>query len=223
MARSLSLVSTDSLRDLGTFVSRSNALANDAVRLVADGTVLAAFVLVLAPRGFNDTTPTVLGMRAFELAVPETFDIVVPAESLTARLNAAITAETDADAAAPREFELPHEAPSVQWQVGLPPREGWSAAESVADVDLERVSKDGVAEIKKLVSDAAEEYYVRRVRSAVWGASVSDAITLPAGVAFAATSLGFLGDGEARVSVRAPWVRLVTSRGNVLAKTYAVD
>lgn len=221
MGRVITMVSHEQLRDLNTFVSRSNALANEAVRLVADGSILAAFVLVLAPRGFNDTTPTVLGMRAFEMASMDSFDIVVPVNSLVSRLTSTLV--DAAETVGHVDCELPHEAPSVQWQVGLPPREGWSAAETVADIDLERVSREGIAEVKKLVSDSAEEYYVRRVRSAVWGASVSDAITLPAGVAFAATSLGFLGDGEARVSVRAPWVRLVTSRGNVLAKTYAVD
>lgn len=217
MPQSVTFAGTPELRDLDTFVSRSAVVANNAVRLVADAGVLAAFVLILGPRGFNDETPTVLGMRAFRLAADAQFDIVVPIDSLRDRLAAVVDTEGEAH------FELPHEVPSLQWQVSLPPRDGWSPAQSVADADLVRVSSDGVAEIKKLIPADAEEYFVRRVRSAVWGASISTEVALPAGVAFAATSLGFLGDGEAQVSLRGPWTRLVTSRGNVVAKSYTFD
>lgn len=214
MPHSLVFAGTPELRDLDTFVSRAAVLANDAVRLVADGRVLAAFVLILGPRGFNDETPTVLGMRAFALASEAQFDIVVPIASLRDRLASVV----DVDGATG--FELPHEVPSLQWQVGMPPRDGWNAAQSVADSDLVKASAEGVAEIKKLIPTDAEEYFVRRVRSAVWGANLSTEIALPAGVAFAATTLGFLGDGEAQVSLRGPWTRLITSRGNIVAKSY---
>lgn len=217
MPHSLRFAGTPELRDLDTFVSRAAVLANDAVRLVADGRVLAAFVLILGPRGFNDETPTVLGMRAFELVGDAHFDIVVPIASLRDRLAAVVESE------GPAAFELPHEVPSLQWQVGMPPRDGWSAAQSVADSDLIRASAEGVAEIKKLIPTDAEEYFVRRVRSAVWGANLSTEIALPAGVAFAATTLGFLGDGEAQVSLRGPWTRLITTRGNIVAKSYSFD
>ena len=78
----LTFASREPIRDLDTFIDRSGLLDNDAVRLVAKDQVVVAWVQVLTPRGLNDTTPTVLGMRGSELSVAAKFDIVVPIESL---------------------------------------------------------------------------------------------------------------------------------------------
>jgi len=43
-------------------------------------------------------------------------------------------------------------------------------------------------------------------------------IGIPAGVAFAAVTLGFLGEDTMSVSVRDPWVRVSGQRGVVVAK-----
>jgi hypothetical protein len=57
------------------------------------------------------------------------------------------------------------------------------------------------------------------VRSEVWSRPVDGVESVPAGAAFAALSLGFLGEGEA-VSLyeTGAWTRLTTSRGHVLVK-----
>jgi hypothetical protein len=59
---------------------------------------------------------------------------------------------------------------------------------------------------------------VRSVRSQIWGANISKKIGLPAGVAFAAVTLGFLGDKTLPVSIRDPWIRVSSGAGDVVAK-----
>ncbi|MBJ7434136.1 MAG: hypothetical protein JHC62_06845, partial [Microbacteriaceae bacterium] len=84
---SLTFTSREPISDLATFIDRSGLIDNSAVRLVAKGHLVVAWVQVLAPRGLNDTTPTILGMRGAELAVEAKFDIVVPIDSLRARFD----------------------------------------------------------------------------------------------------------------------------------------
>jgi hypothetical protein len=64
---------------------------------------------------------------------------------------------------------------------------------------------------------------VHRVRSEVWGRPIRGAEHLPAGAAFAALTLGFLGEEEESVPVyeTGPWTRLTTKRGHVLVKRRA--
>jgi hypothetical protein len=214
MTANLTIVLTDAeaVLDLDTFIGRAEQIENQSVRLVADGDVLAAWVQVLSPRGLSDTTPTVLGMRGFSLAVPSTFDVVVPAESMRARLTAARPIDAGS------EVTLPATAPSVRWTVALPSRDGWETTGKVASVDLEQVANDGIREVTKGVPTEAEERVVRSVRSQVWGSNISSAIGIPAGVAFAVVTLGFLGDDTMSVAVRDPWVRVSGQRGVVVAK-----
>ena len=62
---------------------------------------------------------------------------------------------------------------------------------------------------------------MRRVRSEVWGRPIAGLEHVPAGAAFAALSLGFLGDDEVRIFETGPWTRLTTQRGHVLVKRKA--
>jgi hypothetical protein len=60
---------------------------------------------------------------------------------------------------------------------------------------------------------------VHRVRSEVWGRPIGGLEYVPAGAAFAALSLGFLGGQDAvRVYETGPWTRLSTAHGHVLVK-----
>jgi hypothetical protein len=59
---------------------------------------------------------------------------------------------------------------------------------------------------------------VRKVRSEVWSRPIEGLEHVPAGAAFAALSLGFLGDDEVRLYETGPWTRLTTKRGHVLVK-----
>lgn len=202
----------ESVNDLETFIDRAEHIENKAIRLVADGDVLAVWVQVLSPRGLSDTTPTVLGMRGFALATAARFDVVVPAESMRARL-AAVRAESNGATVA-----LPATAPSVRWTVALPTRDGWETTGKIASKDLEKVASDGIREVTRGVPTEAEERVVRSVRSQVWGSNMSSELGIPAGVAFGVVTLGFLDEGTMSVSVRDPWVRVSSSRGVVVAK-----
>lgn len=202
----------ESVRDLDTFVDRAGAIENDAVRLIADGTVLTAWVQVLSPRGLSDTTPTVLGMRGFALASPTHVDLVVPIESFRARLANPDVADGSVV------VTLPAVVPSIRWTVTLPPREGWEVTGKLNASDLEKVARDGIKEVQKNIPTEAEERVVRSVRSQVWGSNISKKIGLPAGVAFAAVTLGFLTEKTLPVSIRDPWIRVSSTGGDVVAK-----
>lgn len=200
------------VRDLDTFVDRAGSIENEAVRLIADGNVLTAWVQVLSPRGLSDTTPTVLGMRGFALAVPAHVDLVVPIESLRARL--ANPEVVDGSAV----VTLPAAVPSIRWTVTLPPRDGWEVTGKLNASDLDKVARDGIKEVQKNIPTEAEERVVRSIRSQVWGSNVSKKIGLPAGVAFAAVTLGFLTEKTLPVSIRDPWIRVSSTGGDVVAK-----
>ncbi|MFM2412575.1 MAG: hypothetical protein RLZZ587_908 [Actinomycetota bacterium] len=202
----------ESVRDLDTFVDRAGAIENESVRLIADGDVLTAWVQVLSPRGLSDTTPTVLGMRGFALAAPAHVDLVVPIESLRVRLGTPETADGKFL------ITLPAAVPSIRWTVTLPPRDGWEVTGKVNSSDLEKVSRDGVKEVQKNIPTEAEERVVRSIRSQVWGSNISKKIGLPAGVAFAAVTLGFLTEKTLPVSIRDPWIRISSVGGDVIAK-----
>jgi hypothetical protein len=208
----LTFASRESISDLDTFIDRSGLLDNDAVRLVAKDQVVVAWVQVLTPRGLNDTTPTVLGMRGSELAVAAKFDIVVPIESLRARL--ANAAETEAGFV----VTMPLQSPSVRWKIPLPPQTGWESLGKVGASELATVVREGMKIIKRKIPRNAEEYLVRSYRSQVWGSTINNSLGMPAGVALAAETLGFFGDTVMSVSEKNPWIRLSSTRGEVLAK-----
>lgn len=203
---------SESVRDLDTFVDRAGVIENESVRLLADGEVLTAWVQVLSPRGLSDTTPTVLGMRGFALATPAHVDLVVPIESLRVRLG---NAEPEGDSVV---VTLPAAVPSIRWTVALPPRDGWEVTGKVNSTDLDKVARDGVKEVQKNIPTEAEERVVRSIRSQIWGANISKKIGLPAGVAFAAVTLGFLTEKTLPVSIRDPWIRVSSAGGDVIAK-----
>lgn len=209
---SLTFSNHDPISDLDTFVDRSGLLDNDAVRLVARGGVVTVWVQVLAPRGLSDTTPTVLGMRGAELVSDVKFDIVAPIESLRARLANATETETG------WVVEMPAQAPSIRWQIPLPPQTGWKESGKVSAAELRQVAAEGMKVIKRKVSRSTEEHIVRSYRSQVWGSTINHTLGLPAGVALAAETLGFFGDTTMTVSARNPWIRVASGRGDILAK-----
>jgi hypothetical protein len=209
---SLTFTSREPISDLATFIDRSGLVDNSAVRLVAKGNLVVVWVQVLAPRGLNDTTPTVLGMRGAELAVEAKFDIVVPIDSLRARFDNAEESETGFV------VTMPMEAPSVRWKIPLPPQTGWETLGKIGATDLQAVVREGMKIIKRKVPNNAEEQVVRSYRSQVWGATINDSLGLPAGVALAAETLGFFGDKVMDISTKEPWIRLSSTRGEILAK-----
>jgi hypothetical protein len=211
------------LGDLSVFLGRAGRVDDGFVRLIASSGVLAAYVGVLYPGGILDRSPTVLALRTFGLPRREDFDVVVPIRAMLDRLARASGEVADRAETDPVELALPVEAGTATWAGISPPRSGWRVhdrlARGVPGEVLERAARDGIDEIARVLPSGTGEQIVGRVRSEVWGRDVEDAPGLPAGAAFAAYSLGFLGSDEAAlVYENGPWLRLSTSRGHVLVR-----
>ncbi|WP_022881023.1 hypothetical protein [Gryllotalpicola ginsengisoli] len=214
MDQTFSLVDGLAVSDLQVYLSRAGRVEDGSVRLVARGGVLAAYTAVLYPHGLLDRTPTVLGLRTFETAPDAEFDAVVPTRSLLDRL---------ARAGDPAAIRLPLEVSTVTWAGISPPRGGWSQVGGTTSAVLRRVASEGVAEVARAVPEGTGEQLVWRVRGSVWGAPIEEVGDVPAGVAFAADSLGFLGPEFEPVPIfeTGTWTRLSLRRGHVLVKRAA--
>lgn len=217
MSQTFSLVDSLSLADLQVFLGRAGRVEDGSVRLIAGSGVLAVYVAVLYPSGLLDESPTVLGLRTFALTERDAFDAVVPVRSLLERLARLQGEVTDPTAAVT--VTLPMQVNTVTWAAISPPRGGWTALEQVGGATLERVAASGIDEVATAIPAGTGEQIVRRVRSEVWGRPIEGLEYVPAGAAFAALSLGFLGGPDAvRVYETGPWTRLSTERGHVLVK-----
>jgi hypothetical protein len=191
-----------------------------SVRLIAGSGVLAVYVAVLYPAGLLDESPTVLGLRTFALTTRDEFDVVVPLGSLQqrlARLQSEIT-----DPSAPVLITLPIEVNTMTWSAISPPRGGWRMLGDADHARFEIVAKAGIEEVAAAIPEGTGEQLVRQVRTEVWGRPIEGLEYVPAGGAFAAHALGFLGPDDAvRVYETGPWTRLTTKRGHVLIKRRA--
>jgi hypothetical protein len=106
------------------------------------------------------------------------------------------------------------------------PRSGWELVDSVPDAELRQVAEAGIAEVAGIVPDKPGALIVSNARAAVWGRGLEERHGVPAGVAFAAFALGFLGGDEPsgdeqKLYRSGRWFRLSGSRGHVLARTGA--
>jgi hypothetical protein len=213
MSPSFSLDDALAVSDLQTYLGRAGRVENGSVRLIAAAGVLAAYTAVLYPHGLLDQTPTVLGLRTFRTAPEAAFDAVVPTRSLLDRLARA----------EPRQISLPLEVSTVTWAGISPPRGGWQSVGTTDAALLRRVAADGIDEVARTIPEGTGEQLVWRVRGSVWGAPIEELGDVPAGVAFAADSLGFLGDDDEKIGVfeTGPWSRVSTRRGHVLVKRAA--
>lgn len=203
------------LDDLHTFLTRAARVDEGSVRLIAGSGVLAAYVAVLYPVGLTDETPTVLGLRTLALADPVSFDAVVPIRSLIQRV------ERVRESGGSDEVGLPMEVGSVTWAGISPPRGGWRPIPPLASERLDAIARGGIREVSEVIPDGAGEQIVRTVRSEVWSRPIAGAEHIPAGAAFAALALGFLGGDEVRAYETGPWTRLTSERGHVLVRRRA--
>lgn len=213
---------TDSLAvgDLHVFLGRAMRVDDSSVRLIADSGVLAVYVSVLHPAGLLDESPTVLGLRTFAISPDDSFDAVVPVRSLLMRVEV----QRDAASNAPQEpvtVSLPAEVNTVTWAAISPPRGGWIALAPTDSTRLEAAARAGIDEIATAIPTGTGEQIVQRVRTEVWGRSIDQLEFVPAGAAFAAFSLGFLGDAIVSIYETGPWTRLTTRGGHVLVKRRA--
>jgi hypothetical protein len=220
MSDSFSLVDSLALGDLQVFLSRAGRVEDGSVRLISGSGVLAVYVAVIYPSGLLDESPTILGLRTFALTDRGSFDAVVPVRSLLDRLSRLQSAVVDPGA--PIEVSLPMQVNTVTWAAISPPRGGWALMGEFGAAPLEAVAHAGIAEVALAIPEGTGEQIVHRVRSEVWGRPIEGLEYVPAGAAFAALSLGFLGESDpVRIFETGPWTRLSTQRGHVLVKRRA--
>jgi hypothetical protein len=232
MGSSFTLADTPTLDDLQVFLARAARIEEGSVRLIAGSGVLAVYAAVFYPLGLLDESPTVLGLRTVALGESgagghDEFDVVVPIRSLLQRLETAQATRAAAASAGSFDAEgsvtitLPMEVNTVTWSAISPPRGGWRPIDGTSPAVLDRAARSGIDEVATAVPDALGDALVRRVRSEVWSRGIDGLEHVPAGAAFAALSLGFLGDDEIRMYETGPWTRLTTQRGHVLVKRKA--
>ncbi len=195
--------------DLRTFVARARQLDEDgAVRLQADGTVLAAYVGVLPGRGLMGDG-AVVGLRTMRLGRPTTLDATVALAAVGDRL----ARDTSAG------LELPPVTVQTAWAAMTPPRAGWEPVGSVDAEALVVAARAGIAEVALGAPTGSGGQAVTDLRQRVWGRLTDTKPPVPAGAAFAAYALGFL-DPALRCDVVAHgrWTRLSSPRGHVLVR-----
>jgi hypothetical protein len=211
MGHSFTLTPEAARQDLVTFLERAARVNNGSARLVASGGHLQVYVGILLPRGLLDTTPTVLGLRVFALEEAREFDLVVPIDALVARGRAAIEREE-------RTLGVPAEVASLSWAAITPPREGWRRRLGVASSVLSMAAAEGIARVAEAVPGSIGESVLQKVRAEVWGAPIAHNKKIPAGAAFAADALGFLGEKNLQVHTLDNWLRLSSKSGYVMVK-----
>ena len=211
MANTFALESPEARLDAVQFLERAARVNNGSARLIADGNHLQMYVGMLIPRGLLDQTPTVLGLRVFRLRTQQTFDAVVPIESLVHRLL--VTQEENAE-----ETRVPAEVATLSWASITPPREGWRRRLGVSSEALRSAAEHGVKKVAEAVPGTIGESVLQKVRTEVWGTMIPTHKRIPAGAAFAADALGFLGDKPLAVHSLGNWVRLSATSGYVLVK-----
>ena len=219
MNNSVTLASHEDGTDFRVYLERAERLGCEHVHLLAMGPAVVPYVAVLTPAGLLDQAPTVLGVRVFSrqydaAAEGETVDTVVQIRALLDRL-----------AHDEQSIPLPVPQPGVPWAGVTPPQAGWQVQGTIAVSALASVATAGIAEVA--AANGLGTNIVQTVRQDVWGRPIEDApVPLPAGSAFAALGLGFLGAEKdalvsqelAQVSASGAWTRLTTQRGHVLVK-----
>jgi hypothetical protein len=218
MNNTFALTDPLALADLTVYLSRVRLVDDTAVRVIAGGGVLAVYSAVLAPRGLLDRSPTVLGLRTFAETSAATFDRVIAPASLSDRL-----AKIEADGAGVLTVAMPDNDVTASWAGIAPPRGGWERVGALSAVALELTARDGAGEVARAIPANTGDMIVQKVRSEVWSRPLDANPTVPAGVAFAAASLGFLaGEEEIPLFGSGQWLRASAFRGHILARSLNV-
>ncbi|RXZ43920.1 hypothetical protein [Agromyces binzhouensis] len=221
MVQQFTLADSLSLGDLHTYLQRASRVEDGSVRLVAANGILAVYTAILYPRGILDESPTVLGLRTFQLFETDDFDVVVPMRSVVDRIVRARGEIGEDDESRPVTMTRPPEVNTVTWAGISPPRGGWRPLGETDAATLERAAREGIDEVAATIPDGTGEQLVQRVRSEVWGRGIDGLEYVPAGAAFAAFTLGFLGEDPTSLFETGPWTRLSSRRGHVLVRRKA--
>lgn len=154
----------------------------------------------------------VIGLRAMPLAEPAEVDATVSLAALSDRLARAGGST----------LAVPPVTVRVAWAAMAPPRGGWERVGAVAADDVQVVARQGIEEVANGAPADAGAAAVAALRRQVWGRLTTTTPPVPAGGAFAAHVLGFVGGpgGTAEVTVWAHgrWTRLSTPAGHVLIR-----
>ncbi|GMA39078.1 hypothetical protein [Mobilicoccus caccae] len=199
----VTLVDAEDVADLGTFLARARRLDASAVRLHAQGAVLAVTVCAMEGHGLMGEG-TVLGLRAFALAEPASCDVVVGIDAVQDRLARL----RSADSPGPQRVALPPVPVIVPWAGLAPPRSGWEPRGQLAGELVAQVAQDGIAEVASVKDPAT--------RDAVWHRALPDS-GVPSGAALAVHALGFTAP-QVQIFGHGRWWRLSTPSGHVLCR-----
>ncbi|GAB3844766.1 hypothetical protein [Nesterenkonia populi] len=213
MTQTLKFAEAAALQDLGTYVKRAKKIEQQGIRLQAVGPVVAAWVPVMTPSSLVGRLPAVLGLRTMKLGEASSADVTVELDSITERLARLEGSDV--------ELSLPPSQVNAPWAAVTPPRSGWEPQGTVTDALLRETAEEGISRIADAVPDSAGAAVVEQLRERVWGDSVTQTPQIPAGAAFGAYSLGFLGSGDdaTQVHTLGRWTRLSSKGGFVLART----
>lgn len=214
MTHHLHFAEAAALQDLSTYIRRGKRINEHGIRLQASGKVLAAWLPVMTPSTLTSRIPAVLGLRTMALAEASQADATVELSSITERLARMNPAEVH--------LPLPPSRINVAWAAVTPPRSGWEPAGTLSDASLQEAAQAGIAEVAEAVPEAAGAPVVEQVRERVWSRPLE--YRVPAGAAFGALSLGFLGnhdDAVTTVHTHGNWVRLSSAGGFILTRTAA--
>lgn len=202
------------------FVKRGRKVNEQGIRLQAVGAVLAAWLPVMTPASLNSGIPAVLALRTMALAEPTSLDSTVELSSISERLARLSPAAV--------EVPLPPAEINAPWTAVTPPRSGWEPRGRLADSTLRGAAEAGISEVADVIPETAGAHVVEQVRERVWGRVIeptpSDDVVagtpIPAGAAFGALSLGFLGpDGSVSdVYAVGKWLRITSTGGFILCR-----
>ncbi|MGG5171464.1 hypothetical protein ACQR35_04680 [Pseudarthrobacter sp. J1738] len=192
-------------------MARARAVDDGAVRLFAQGRVLACYVCVLKPTLLGEGTPTILGLRTMALTSDAQVDITVPISAVLDRL--ARLGENDV------ELPLPVVTAAASWAGVSAPRGPWTPQGAVMSEDVKALAMAGMKEVAEIIPDQPGALIVNNARATVWSRPLSETSELPLGAAFAAFSLGFLVPGtELSMLSSGRWQRLSSPQGHVLVR-----
>lgn len=239
----LQLLDQASRDDLRVFLERLGRVGQSEVRIVTRGSVLAVFGCTQAPAGLLDTVPVVLVLRSISLAPQEASQRgsragvpagAVPTGAVSAgAVPAGAVSEDGLDVTVSGRalldriarmasdellLDVPDTVVTASWAGVLPPVTGWEAAGVVDATSLATVAAEGIERVASVLPDNPGDALVRKVRAEVWGNEIAPG--LPASVAFAAETMGFLrGESHARLAKTLTWTMVSTSRGQVLVRS----
>jgi hypothetical protein len=235
MKKSFVLPTASDVIDLGKYLDRAKRLDPlGAVRLRAYGDVLTVYVAPLFSSEYQEHSPTILGLRTLQLAIPAEFDLTFTISDLAQQIQSVISGEaqeeqfsladrlinlTGKSTAPVNEISLELELVTVSWSTETPTRSGWTLGGEIPEAELTEIARKGIAEVSETLPSSVGGPIAARVRNEIWGKALDYKLPIPMGSAFVAAGLGFLTEGEL-VSwyVSGDWVRLSSEHGHVLAR-----